>query len=125
MCIRDSIPRAGQVLFDRLWLAGFGRYEISKSGALLARTVMDATVFQPERLDFCGGAAVGKGLVQRLPEPVLFNGDAPYLDTRAALPDLTAEERERLAHLREALVAPLAEERARIRDCLLYTSRCV
>lgn len=111
-----DIPRAGQVLFDRLWLAGFGRYEISKSGALLARTVMDGTVFQPERLDFCGGAAVGKGLMQRLPEPVLFNGDAPYLDTRAALPDLTAEERERLAHLREALAAPLAEERVRIRE---------
>lgn len=109
-----DIPRAGQVLFDRLWLAGFGRYEISKSGALLARTMMDATVFQPERLD--GGAAVGKGLVQRLPEPVLFNGDAPFLDTRAALPDLSAEEQEQLVAIRARRAEPLAEERARIRE---------
>lgn len=112
----NDIPRAGQVLFDRLWLAGFGWYEISKSGSLLARAVIDANVFQPERLDFCGGASVGKGLVQRLADPVLFNSDAPYLDTHAALPDLSAEERARLAELREVLAAPLAEQRARIRE---------
>jgi hypothetical protein len=112
----QDIPRAGQVLFDRLWLAGFGRYELSKSGAFLIRSVMDASVFQPERLDFCGGAATAKGLVQRLPEPALFNPDAPYLDTRAALPDLTADERQRLTELREALKGPLRERQREIRS---------
>jgi hypothetical protein len=65
-----DISRAGDVLFKRLWLAGLGRYEISKSGALLARSVIDASVFQPERLDFCGGAECGRGLEQRLPDPL-------------------------------------------------------
>jgi hypothetical protein len=72
-----DIERAGAVLFDRLWLAGYGRYELSKSGAWLARSVIDASVFQPERLDFNGGASLGAGLEQRLPDPILFNPDAP------------------------------------------------
>lgn len=91
MDARD-IPRAGQALFERLWLAGFGRYELSKSGAFLARALIDASVFQPERLDFCGGAECGKGLAQRLPDPVLINPTAPYLDTALIL-DLTPDER--------------------------------
>jgi hypothetical protein len=110
-----DIPRAGQVLFDRLWLAGYGRYELSKSGSFLARTVIDASVFQPERLDFCGGAATGKGLVQRLPAPIIFNPNAPYLDTRQALPDLTAEERNRLDAMRTAMQESLKPRQQEIR----------
>lgn len=116
-----DIPRALPVLFDRLWLAGFGRYELSKSGAWLARTVIDASVAQPERLDFCGGADCGRGLEQRLPAPILFNTPAPYLDTRAALPDLDADERQRLAKRREALKAPLRERQREIREAWIAT----
>ncbi|MDG4605628.1 MAG: hypothetical protein P9D89_06045, partial [Candidatus Contendobacter sp.] len=112
----QDTPRAGQRLFDRLWLGEFGRFEISKSGVLMARTLIDGAVFQPERLDFCGGAECGKGLAQRLPEPILFNSDAPFLDTRIALPDLTEEESARLDELRAGLAASLAEERMRIRE---------
>lgn len=111
-----DIPRAGAVLFDRLWLAGFGRYELSKSGVCLARSVIDASVFQPERLDFAGGAAVGRGLEQRLPDPILLNATAPYLDTRAALPDLDASERHHLAEVREALKEPLKDRQREIRE---------
>jgi hypothetical protein len=110
-----DIPRAGQVLFERLWLAGYGRYELSKAGAFLLRSVIDASVFQPERLDFCGGAATGKGLVQRLPAPVVFNADAPYLDTRQALPDLTEEERNRLDAMRTAMQESLEPRQQEIR----------
>lgn len=111
-----DIPRALQVLFDRLWLAGFGRYELSKSGAWLARAAIDASVAQPERLDFCGGAECGRGLEQRLPPPILFHPDAPPLDTRAALSDLDASERHRLAELREAAKEPLKERQVEIRE---------
>lgn len=111
-----DIPRAGAVLFDRLWLAGLGRYELSKAGAWLARSVIDNSVFQPERLDFAGGAAAGRGLQQRLPDPLLFHETAPYLDTRAALPDLDASERQRLAEVREALKAPLKDRQCEIRE---------
>ena len=110
-----DIPRAGQALVDRLWLAGYGRYELSKSGAFLARTTIDASVFQPERLDFCGGADCGKGLVQKLPDPVLFNADAPYLDT-TRIADLTPTERQRIEDAQAELRLQLGEEQARVRE---------
>ena len=110
-----DIPRAGQALFERLWLAGFGRYELSKSGAFLARTLIDASVFQPERLDFCGGAECGKGLAQRLPDPVLINPTAPYLDTALIL-DLTPDERATLDALMARERAALDEEQVRVRE---------
>lgn len=111
-----DISRAGDVLFKRLWLAGLGRYEISKSGALLARSVIDASVFQPERLDFCGGAECGRGLEQRLPDPLILNSDAPYLETHAALPDLTTDEELRLTDIRAELATTLEPERQRVRE---------
>lgn len=102
MLIEDAsdIPRAGQVLVDRLWLAGYGRIEISKSGALLERTVVDASVWQSSRLDFAGGAACGAGLEQRRGDPVIINGKTDLIDTRIALRDLTPDEREQLATLK-------------------------
>ena len=91
----QDIPRAGAVLFKRLWLAGYGRIDVSRAGSLLLRTLVDDAVWQPERLDFCGGAACAAPLEQRLPDPQIFNANAEPLDTRAALPDLTeAEEHE-------------------------------
>lgn len=95
-----DIARAGQVLFDRLWLAGHGHIEISKSGAMLERTLVDRSVWQANRLDFAGGAACGHGLEQRRGAPVIIEGSAQIIDTRAALPDLTEAERERVAALK-------------------------
>lgn len=40
-----DIPRAGKALVDRLWLAGHGYIEISASGAMLERTLVDASVW--------------------------------------------------------------------------------
>lgn len=95
-----DIPRAGAVMVERLWLAGHGHIEISKSGALLERTLVDASVWQQSRLDFAGGAACGEGLDQRRGDPVIIEGKAELIDTRAALPDLTAEEREKLTAIK-------------------------
>jgi hypothetical protein len=95
-----DIPRAGAALVARLWLAGLGRIEISKSGALLERTLIDASVWQPSRLDFAGGAACGPGLEQRRGAPVIINGTAEIIDTRSVLPDLTPAERDRLAKIK-------------------------
>ena len=98
-----DIPRAGQVLVDRLWLAGHGRFDVSRSGALLERTVVDAAVWQPERLDFCGGAQCEPPLVQRPCDPVIFNDDAQPIDTLVTLADLSAAERAQLAALKRTL----------------------
>lgn len=106
----DDIPRAGNVLFSLLWLAGFGRYEVSKSGALLLRSIIDNIVFQPERLDFCGGAECGPGLEQRLPPPMVWNATAAPVDTVATLPDLTVQQQTDLKALRATTAATLAGE---------------
>mgnify|MGYP005844577975 CR=1 FL=1 len=112
LLVQDAadIPRAGKALVDRLWLVGHGHIEISKSGALLERTLVDDSVWQQSRLDFAGGAACGDGLDQRRGDPVIIEGQAERIDTRAALPDLTSEEREKLAAIQaEAKVAALPE----------------
>lgn len=113
--VKDAgdLPRAGQALNDRLWLDGQGRVKISKSGALLTRSPID-TIFQPERLDFAGGADCEPPLVQRLPDPVLYNANAPPLDTRTLL-DLTEAEKVKVAELQATAKAARAAEAAGVR----------
>jgi putative DNA primase/helicase len=115
--VRDAsdLPRAGQVLVDRTWLAGHGWVMVSKSGQLLLRCPVDATVFQPERLDFAGGAECVPPLVQRLPEPLVLNPDAEPIDTKATLRDLTEAEREEVTRLQTEAKAAKAEEAAAVR----------
>lgn len=84
----SDIERAGKALFKRLWLAGLGHIEISKSGSLLPRTIIDGAVFQPERLDFAAGADCADGLRQDRGDPVVFGGGG-ILETHTALPDLS------------------------------------
>lgn len=112
-----DIARAGGVLFKRLQLAGLGHIEISKAGRLLERSIIDGCVYQPERLDFNGGADCVRPLEQRRPDPVVYNADAEPMDTRAALPDLTpgeeAKRREIVAVLKAAAKPQAAEVRER------------
>lgn len=99
-----DISRAGNVLFQRLWQAGHGAIVVSKSGAMLVRADgADASVWTPERLDFCGGAVCEAPLVQDLPDMEMFNPDEPPIDTLATLPDLSEKERAEVLRLqREA-----------------------
>lgn len=110
-----DIPRAGNVLFKRLQLAGFGHVEIGKAGQFLERSPIDAAVYQPERLDFCGGAFCQAPLEQHRPLPVVYNSGACPLNTREALPDLTSTEeskrREIVAALKESLMSQAVEIR--------------
>lgn len=87
-----DIPRAGAVLEARLWLAGLGRVQVSKSGSMLMRTLIDGSVWQPSRLDFAAGAATGPGLEQRRGAPMLIRGERDPICTQTDLPDLTAKE---------------------------------
>lgn len=108
-----DIPRAGAVLFDRLWLAGYGYYMASKSGALLARADVDSSVWQTNRLDFAAPPVCLPPLECRRPDPMTWNNDAAPVSLQSALPDLTPEEREQLAAIRaEAQGCPdlLAEQ---------------
>lgn len=107
-----DIPKAGETLYQRLWLAGHGRYVVSKSGSFLDRTIIDGAVWQPERLDFAGGAKCGHGIEQRRPDPILCNAKAPFLDI-SSLQELSPEEHATLYKLKgEARKAaePAAQE---------------
>lgn len=111
-----DIPRAAKVLGARLKLDGHLYYKVSKSGQLLERTLIDEAVYQPERLDFCGGAECLAPLVQRRPRAQAFNDGAAPLDTRRALPDLTSEEIARLEQLRKEKRGALQGEATATRE---------
>ncbi len=68
-----EIPEIGQIVADRLWLAGHGYIAIGGSGNLLERTITDTSVWQPERLIF-GSAECGHGIMQRFPELYISPG---------------------------------------------------
>ena len=85
----SDIPRYLETIGKRLFLAGLGRIELSRSGAALQRTLVDLSVGSPERIDFVAGAVCQDGLEQRLPDPVIKNGE--LLDTES-LANLAPEE---------------------------------
>lgn len=105
-----DIPRASQVFADRLWLAGHGRVTLSKSGSKLLRHVFDDAMHEPARLDYCGGAICTPPLEQRRGPPVILS-DGGFLDTRLALPDLTASEAAKVQGLK-AEAKDIAEPQA-------------
>jgi hypothetical protein len=131
MLVQDAsdIERAGKVLFDRLWLAGYGHIQITRSGSLHERTLIDSTVWQSSRLDFAGGAYCSDGLEQRRGVPIRIPGSVEIVDTATALPPLSPAEISELSKLvkaaraaddvqteaqiaREAWIAERAEEMA-------------
>lgn len=96
-----DIERADEVLAQRLWLAGHGRIEISKSGSMLKRHVFDDAMAEVARLDFCGGAICEPPLIQVRGQPVILSGGG-WLDTKVALPDLETKELNRFKSLQES-----------------------
>ena len=84
------IPAIQQRLLMLSWAGGQGRWQISQSGRLLSRGLLDASVGQPERIDFCGGAHCTAPLKQCLPSAIMLNPEGGVLDGKALLdgPDL-------------------------------------
>jgi hypothetical protein len=60
----SKIPELGKIIAQRSWLKARGRYEVSKSGALLERSFFDECVYSPERLIFEAAPKLGLGLKQ-------------------------------------------------------------
>jgi putative DNA primase/helicase len=109
-------PRFLNVLGQRLMLAGYGRVEFSRSGAVLMRTPVDLLVASPERLDFVAGAVCDKGLEQRRPDPEYQPGG--LLDTET-LNDLTPEEEAAYQEIIRELKAKGASDQERIKGAYL------
>jgi hypothetical protein len=76
------IPEAGEALVNLCWAFGLGRIEVGAAGQGLERTVFDAMVWQPERLDFAAGPELGPGLSRKVPEPFVDGDPAAHFDLR-------------------------------------------
>lgn len=114
--VRDGsdIRRAGEMLYERLWLNDLGRYDVSSAGTLLDRTLVDSAVWQPERLDFAAAHCIPP-LVQRKPKPQVWNAEAPPFDTRLILAP-TAEESHLIAQKRTEAKERVEPNRQRVRE---------
>lgn len=128
----SDIPRAGAVLLDRLWLAGYGHFEVSKAGAFLDRTLVDGSVWQANRFDFAGGAHCTAPLRQNRGGPVLIEGETEVVDSAVVFADLSLDELDTVRGLKQAArqeMAPEADEareawvEARVVDCLTNAER--
>ncbi len=107
----SNIPAIGETIAARLWLAGHGRVQVSKSGALLTRTLVDTTVWQPERLSFDGGAECGQGLTQdRLAHLVVRNDGAAPMPTPKPLNQKESSAYRKTVSEAKTQARPAAEE---------------
>lgn len=106
--------RALSTLNKRLWLEGIGGHvKVSSSGALLTRSLFDAAMGEPARLDFApAGSVCQPPLEQRRGSPVVL-AQGGFLDTRHAVPDLTADDEARYVALVET-AKHLAEPAAQV-----------
>jgi hypothetical protein len=109
-----EIERVGKLLVNRLWLIGHGYIKLSQDGRCLERTLADALVWQPERLDFAAGAQCTPPLEQRRPPPMRFGGFAP-LATRD-LCALTEAELQKIAQLKKIAKDSREPEARKIRE---------
>ena len=117
-----DIVRSADVLIKRCWLAGLGRIDISKSGALLPRTIFDGSIYQKNRLDFVSGAFCVSPVCQRRPAPTVYNLLAAFVDSRKVFAPLSlAEEAEYEKLLAEAKL--VAKDRARAQQEIWVAER--
>jgi hypothetical protein len=105
----SKIPEVGAALNERLWAAGFGRHEISKSGQILERPMFDASVWTTNHIDFCAGAICTGGLAQRRGDPLLLGGATPIWAADAIL-RIESETRVKAGKNKEASRARVFEE---------------
>jgi len=95
-------PRALKVLGQRLMLKGHLYAFVTKNGTLHFRTIIDLALADAARPVFSCAPVLAPGIeLRNRPGPELYEGS--YLDTEAAIPDLTSEERKQLKALQERL----------------------
>ena len=110
----QGIPEAGKRLLRRLDAFGAAWAEVTTKGAVVDRWILDASVWQPEKLDFAAAPILAPGLRRIAPAARVMNAGAPLFDLNliVAGPTLIARAEAVRAHERAA-VEP---ERQRRRD---------
>lgn len=109
----SHIPRIGAWLFQRLWLAGYGYYTISKSGQLLERGPFDASVWQPERMDFAAAPILGEGVEREKYDSMIIDG---YIFEVDDCKDLSEAEAAALAQIKLAARSKMGEQVAEVKQ---------
>lgn len=110
-----DIPEAGRRLVELLWAASkdvpgrFAWCEVGRAGQVLARGLLDAQVWQPERLDFAAGPVLLDGLTRPHAAARVF-GDPAGLFNLASIATGAEVERAAREAQREArrIIAPRA-----------------
>ena len=107
-----DIERTLKTLHDRCWLHGFGWMMVGAGGQLLNRSIVDKSVYAPERLVFEGPPVMVSPLAQDRArrKPRVYDG--PPLDTREDVRSLTIVETAELKRLQEKEVHRLKPEAA-------------
>lgn len=98
----SQIPRIGKILHKLLILAGHGHVQLTKSGSMLVRSLVDDCVWQAERLDFVAAPVLGKGLERRAQKSRYVDGTTLVA---ADIEDLTNDEELRLDAITRGLKA--------------------
>ncbi|MGO4667705.1 hypothetical protein [Bosea sp. 2RAB26] len=109
----SDIERFLRALHDRCWLAGLGWFMVSRSGALLDRSLVDRMVGQASRLVFEGGPILQPPLQQDRARRRPTSIPGTVLDTLKACPPLTIVEKSRLDELKAKARERLAPEKAK------------
>jgi len=86
----DDLPRFKQVLFDKCLLEGWFWYKTDKNGGSRIQTLFDKSAINTERLCFETSPVLLDGLVRKVPDPSLHEGEVH--DTKLLLDLTDAEE---------------------------------
>jgi hypothetical protein len=110
-----DIPRFLRAFHVRCWLAGFGWMMVSKSGALLERSLVDRLVGGAERLVFEGPPILVKPIQQDQDRRRSVAIEGGVLDTVMACPPLTIREKTKLDDLKAKDAQRLEPQVAKVR----------
>lgn len=97
------IPEAGLALSDLLWATpGDGWVEVGNAGQALVRSLVDTSVWQPERLDFAGPPVLQDGVTRpKVPGKLYGPQDTPF-DLRQLIDSATPSVRKNAEAARKA-----------------------
>jgi hypothetical protein len=115
----EDSERFLKTLHDRCWLAGLGWMRVGEAGQLLDRSLVDCTVFSPERLVFEGAPVLEPPLRQDAEARRATATEGPPLDTAIACPPLRLADQARLAELHAAEEHRLAPKKAAAREAFI------
>lgn len=100
----SAIPEAGKRLVTLLWAAGLGWHDVGNAGQALARTLVDASVWQPERLDFAAPPILEDG-IRRLGESSRIYGDSDALFDLSSIVTTAHDAKNADQRIRESLAS--------------------